>query len=289
MAETARPPRILIDFEHGGFDFHDISASLNFFEFGPSFASWDEVWLFHDGIAPLIRGFYYPVSAPDRYRITLGPGPSCVLIDNRGDQLWLSGISCGNRGEHTDTARRLLTTLNVVVPALVDYDELHFRNGQLVGTRLLADTRPSAPPGKTFVHNGRIACRMEFDSPGTTPDDLRVIWELSTQPHGWLGQPTSLTLYDSRSRSQSAGHEGCHLIATGETGRELWLQLPEADTYDRLAFNPRTGYTGSFTEYEFIKAAIFRSVGVDITVAERSWRDVIFGRHPEPAEIVSWP
>ena len=51
------------------------------------------------------------------------------------------------------------------------------------------------------------------------------------------------------------------------------MQFPEADTYDRLTFNPRAGYTGSFTEYEAIKADIFRSVGVDITVTERTWRD----------------
>lgn len=46
---------------------------------------------FHDGTAPLIRGFYYPISAPDRYGISRGQGPTCVLIDNRGHQLWLSG------------------------------------------------------------------------------------------------------------------------------------------------------------------------------------------------------
>jgi hypothetical protein len=212
-----------------------------------------------------------------------------VLIDNRGDQLWLSGAACGGADERTDAASSVLAALSVAAPTLADADEMHFHRGKLVSSRRLADPRPRTPPGKTFVHNGRVVCRMEFDTPATTPDDVRAVWEMSTEPLGWLGRPTSLTLYDSRSRSQSAGHEGCHLIAVGETGRELWLQFPEADTYGRLTFTQRTGYTGAFTQYEAIKAAIFQTVGMDITVRDRTWRDIILARHPEPAEVINWP
>ena len=123
------------------------------------------------------------------------------------------------------------------------------------------------------------------------PQDLRELWAQATETHGWLGRPTSLTLYDNRAHSELAGHEGCHLIATGESGRELWLQLPEPDTFDRLSPGAaRVRYTGAFTEYESIKASIFRAVGLDIDPPDdRPWRDRILGRHQVQPAVVHWP
>ena len=47
------------------------------------------------GSCPLVRRFYYPLIAHERYGVPKGLGPHLVLIDAIGDHLWLSGPSCG--------------------------------------------------------------------------------------------------------------------------------------------------------------------------------------------------
>ena len=122
---------------------------------------------------------------------------------------------------------------------------------------------------------------MEFDKGGVTATDFRDIWAMATEPHAWLGRPTSLILYDSRRRSEESGHDGCQLIATGETGRDLWLQLPEPDDYDRVApGRQRTHYEGAYTEYQAVKQSIFRAVGIEIDPPDdRPLRHKLVGRH----------
>ena len=184
--------------------------------------------------------------------------------------MWLSGLRCGADGAAVDGASAVLTaafsgnseSLGPALRSLPLYDEMHVVDGDLVASRLLTEPPPVAPPGKTFVRDGRLVCRMEYDKDGTTPLDLRALWARATEPFGWLGRPTTLTLYDDRARAEGAGHEGCQLVATGESDRELWLQLPEPDTYQRLSPGAaRVRYEGAFTEYEAVKADIFRGVG----------------------------
>jgi hypothetical protein len=291
--------RVVIDVEQRAV-YGDPASSLQAFgEFGPSFAVWREAWLFNGSAAPLVRCFYYPPSAPDRLGIPRGRGPAMVLIDDQGDQLWLSGLRCGEAGTVADAARSVLAavfperseSLDPVLRSLPLYDEMHVVNGDLVASRLLTQPPPAAPPGKTFVRDGRLVCRMEYDKDGTTPLDLRALWARATEPFGWLGRPTALTLYDDRAGAEGAGHEGCQLVGVGESGRELWLQLPEPDTYQRLSPGAtRVVYEGAFTEYEAVKADIFRAVGMDIDPPEdRTWRDRILLRHRAQAPVISWP
>ena len=297
MAGTALIPRLVIDYEQGA-GYGDATGSVRVFtELAPTFTRFREIWLFHRPAAAMVRGFYYPLSAPDRYGIPRAQGPRMVLIDNQGDQLWLSGVGCGEQGARTDGAMTVLTAVWPDLrqhPTLADLHsaaEMQVLEGIVVSSRLLTDPAPVAPPGKTFVHAGRFACRMEYDKEETSPQDLRELWAQATETHGWLGRPTSLTLYDNRAHSELAGHEGCHLIATGESGRELWLQFPEPDTFDRLSPGAaRVRYTGAFTEYESIKASIFRAVGLDIDPPDdRPWRDRILGRHRVQPAVVHWP
>lgn len=297
MTGTVVIPRWVIDFEQGA-KFGDPAASVRVFEeLGPTFGPFREAWLFDRSAAAMVRGFYYPLSAPVRFGIPRGQGPKMVVIDDQGGQLWLSGAGCGQQGGRAEAAHSVLSLLwgDRISPGyavqLALSDEMHFVDGNLLATRVLPEPTPVAPPGKTFVHRGRFACRMEYDKQETTPVDLRELWARATEPHGWLGQPTSLTLYDDRAQSELAGHDGCHLIATGETGRELWLQFPEPDTFDRLSPGAaRVPYTGAFTEYEAVKADIFRAVGIEIDPPEdRPWRDKVLGRHRIPPPVTHWP
>lgn len=297
MTEPAAP-RVVIDFQERAV-FGDPESSLRSFEdLRRSFGRCREVWLFNGPAAPLVRCFYYPPSAPDRYGIPRGQGPKAVLIDENGDQLWLSGISCGEAGARSDVAATVLTAVFADLPvgglwldSLPLSDEMHFLEGDLVGTRPLTEPSPVAPPGKTFIRNGRLVCRMEYDKDSTTPLDLRTLWALATEPHGWLGRPLSLVLYDDRTRSEGAGDEGCQLVAVGESRRELFLQFPEPDTYERLAPGAtRVNYAGAFTEYEAVKAEIFRSVGAQLDQPDdRRWRDRILLRYREPPPVIRWP
>jgi hypothetical protein len=220
-----------------------------------------------------------------------------VLIDDAADQLWLSGLSCGD-GKCATAAVAVLGELGFVIPdspirrraPLADYAEMHFLNQRLIASRPLDQPVPVTPPGRTFVSGRRLVCRMEFDKGRTTPDDLRSLWRLATEPHGWLGRPVALTLYDRTSESQSSGYAGCQLIAVGESGRELWLQLPEPDNFDRVAPDRIAPYAGAFTEYQAVKEQIFRAVGVDIDPPHnRSWRQRVLGQHPMPPAVLHWP
>ena len=49
---------------------------------------------------------------------------------------------------------------------------------------------------------------------------------MATDTDCWLGRVAELTCYDSRIRSEKSGHDGCQLIAVGESERELWLRFP---------------------------------------------------------------
>ena len=299
MAVSERSPRVWIDVEQGA-AFGSPAASIAVFEmFRSAVGRLTEAWLFHRDNSPLVRGFYYPLSAHERFGIPKGLGPHLVLLDAVGDQLWLSGASCGP-GVGAAAAMTLLGELDFAVPVsptdggrspLTRYDEMHFVDRQLTGCRLIEEQVPEGPPGRTFIRGRRLVNRMEFDKGGVTATDLRDLWAMATEPHAWLGPPTALILYGSKRRSEECGHDGCQLIATGESGRELWLQLPEPDDYDRLApGRQRTPYEGAFTEYEAVKQSIFRAVGIEIDPPDdRPLRHRLIGRHRTPPEVVRWP
>jgi hypothetical protein len=296
MKGSGRSPRIWIDFEQGA-DYGSSAASVEAFaELRGCFRTFTEAWLFRGRDAPLVRGFYYPLSSHIRFGIPKDLGPLAVLIDECGDQLWLNAVSCGD-GDSAAAASTLLNTLDFVVPAgssdvsaLHGCDEMHFVDRKMAGTRLFGEPTPVPPPGKTFVHGGRLICRMEFDKGGVSAADLRKLWTMATEPDCWLGRIAELTCYDSRIRSEKAGHDGCQLIAVGESERELWLRLPEPDDYDRLSGRRRDQYEGSYTEYQAVVQAIFYDVGIDIDPPDdRPWRERILGQHRPPPEVIHWP
>ncbi len=327
MADLPRAPRIWIDVEQGA-AFGDPADTLMIFrELISVLAPVREVWLFGGIGAPLIRGFRHPRSLRERFGVPHGRGPGMVLIDEGGDQLWLSGASCGTgrsasiagavlaelglaaavesvteRASSTDAASAVaaarpaepqVPAAAVTSPAelLAPFDELHLVDGNVVGHRLVGAPVPPPPPGRTFIRRHRLVTRMEFDKGGITATDLRSLWALSTEPHGWLGAPTSLTLYETRRRSEESGHDGCQLVAVGASGRELWLQFPEPDEFDRVApGRRRQRYEGSYSEWEAAPQWIFRSVGANINSSDdRSLRDRLLGRHPVPPAVLHWP
>ncbi|MEO5833920.1 MAG: hypothetical protein ABIR83_11190 [Nakamurella sp.] len=220
-----------------------------------------------------------------------------MLIDDRGDQLWLSGVACGDEYERTEGALTVLQAAGFVPPPvehprrpLAGYDEMHFREGRLVAARPTGEAVPMSPSGRTAVINGRLVNRLDFDGDTTTPADIWALWLLATEADGWLGHPVSLVLYDSRATSELAHHTGCQLIATGSTGRELWLVLPEADQYDSLSPFPRRHYQGSYVEYSQVVSDIFRYVGADIVPPDRRprWRRLL-GQYDAPPSVIRWP
>ena len=177
-----RSPRILIDFEQGA-AFRDTAASVDVFEqFAGSFESFTQAWLFHSDAAPLTRGFSFPAGSHERYGIPRGLGPHCVLIDARGDQLWLDGISCGGAGERVRGAIRVLRTLGFagsegddpeLTATVAASDELAFLGDRIVTSRSLSEPPPVSPPGKTYVSDGRLVNRLEFDK-GANPLNSRL-------------------------------------------------------------------------------------------------------------------
>jgi hypothetical protein len=296
MRGSGRSPRIWIDFEHGA-DYGSPADSIEAFaELRGCFRLFTEAWLFCGRDAPLLRGFYYPLSSHIRFGIPKDRGPLAVLIDECGDQLWLNAVSCGD-GDSAAPSSTLLKTLDFLVPpgssddsGLRGHDEMHFVDRKLASTRPVGQPTPVPPPGKTFVHGGRLICRVEFDKGGVSAADLRKLWTMATERECWLGRVAELTCYDSRIRSEKAGHDGCQLIAVGESERELWLRLPEPDDYDRISGRRRDHYEGSYTEYQAVVQAIFHDVGIDIDPPDdRPWRERILGQHRPPPEVIHWP
>jgi hypothetical protein len=219
-----------------------------------------------------------------------------VLIDDFGDQLWLNAAGCGT-DDMAKAAITVLKSLEFAMPTVelsgspfAGCDEMHFVEHRLATTRPSGQHIPVAPSGKTFVRRGRLACRMDFDKGGVSAGDLRELWAMAIEPGGWLAGVTELILYDGRVQSEKSGYDGCQLIAGGESGRELWLRLPEPDDYDRLSGRRREVYEGAFTEYRAVAQAIFAAVGVDIDPPDdRPWRERILGRHRTPPEVIHWP
>ncbi|MGS0684352.1 hypothetical protein ACVBEQ_04180 [Nakamurella sp. GG22] len=298
MSTPERAPRIWIDVEHGA-RFGSPAASIDSFtEFRNVTAPVREVWLFHRPTSPLLRGFYYPLATHQRFAVPRGTGPGMVVIDRNGDQMWFGGASCGP-GEKAAAAAGILEEIGYAIPAapggstspLAPYDEMHFGREHLSGGRPIGDPVPASPPGRTFVRDRKLVNRMEFDKGGVSAHDLRQLWRMAVEPGGWLGPPASLLLYDSRRRAEESGHDGCQVIARGESGRELWLQLPEPDDFDRLApGRRRPQFEGAVTEYDSVKQSIFREVGIDIDPPDdRSFRDRLMGRHRPPPPIIRWP
>ncbi len=298
MSTSERAPRIWIDVEHGARFGSPVAGIDTFRNFSRVTGPVREVWLFHDRTSPLLRGFYYPVATHQRFAVPRRMGPGMVVIDRNGDQMWFSGASCGP-GEKAEAAAGILAGIGYTLPAASDgnasplapYDEMHVVDGHLCGTRPIGDPVPAAPPGRTFVRGRRLVNRMEFDKGGVTAQDFRQLWEMAVEPDGWLGRPAGLLLYDSRRRAEDSGHDGCQLIARGESGRELWLQLPEPDDFDRIApGRRRPHFEGAVTEYDSVKQSIFREVGVEIAPPDdRSLRDKLMGRHRPPPPMTRWP
>ena len=295
MRASGRPPRIWIDVEQGA-AFGSPGDSVRVFEeLRSCFGAFSEAWLFRRTAAASLRGFYYPLNVHIKFGIPQGNGPHLVLIDEFDDQLWLNAAGCGTR-EMAAAAITVLESLDFAMPSttpdgspLDGADEMHFVDRHLATTRPPGQHVPVAPPGKTFVRNGRLACRMDFDKGGVSAGDLRELWTMAIQPDGWLEAVRELTLYDGRIRSEKSGHDGCQLIAGGQSGRELWLRLPEPDDYDRLSGSRRDHYVGAFTEYRAVARAIFATVGVEIDPPDdRPWRERILGRHRAPAEVIHW-
>jgi hypothetical protein len=294
---NTRPPRIWIDVECGPFPASVLgSAAISRYVFGALrhlFGPFSVAWVFGPGSAPLARGFYYPTALHVHHDVPRGHvGPSMVLIDDHGDQLWLDGVGCGSM-DRCAGSREIVRAAGFDAAESVpfaDFDELEFSNGQLAGSRLLTEPAPVSPPGKTAVIDGRLVNRLEFDGAGTTPDDLRALWNRATEPGGWLGDPVRLTLFDSRSTSEGAGRTGCQLVVGGASGRDLWLLLPDPDTYESLSPFGRRQFPGSHLEYRLVVRDIFRTVGVDIDGPEqRSWRQRLLGQHPGEPAVLSWP
>jgi len=296
MPSSGRSPRIWIDFEQGA-TYGDSAASVRTCaELRRCFRTFTEAWLFSGPDAPRVRGFYYPPTSHIRFGTPKGLGPPVVLIDECGDQLWLNAVSCGN-GEGARAATTLLETFDFAlltnasgVSPLRAREEMHFVDRKLATTRPSGQPIPISPPGKTFVRGGRLICRMDFHRGGVSATDLRELWTMATDPDCWLGRVTELTFYDSRIRSEKSGHDGCQLIAVGESERELWLRLPDPDDYERLSGRRRDQYEGAFTEYQTVARAIFRGVGIDIDPPDdRPWRERILGQHRTPPDVIHWP
>ena len=296
MAGTALIPRLVIDFEQGA-GYGDATGSVRVFtEFAPTFTRFREIWLFHRPAAAMVRGFYYPLSAPDRYGIPRGQGPKMVLIDDQGDQLWLSGVGCGGQGARTDGAMTVLTAVwpdlrqNPTLADLHSADEMHVLEGILVSSRLLTDPAPVAPPGKTFVRDGRLACRMEYDKE-EPPHRTSALCgpRRRSRTAGWAGRRRSRCM--TTGRSPKGGTRGLPARRHRRIRAGTLAAVPGAG-HLRAAFPGRRPgeLRGRFTEYESVKASIFRAVGVEIDPPDdRPWRDRILLRHQVPPAVIHWP
>ena len=296
MGRPGDHQRLWIDVEHGA-RFGDAADSVDMVDrVFPMIGVVDDIWIFARSSAARNRGFYYPRSAQVRFGVPKAQGPLMVLIDDAGDQIWLSGASCRPGG--VAAAREIMTRLDVDLDILDGgggfverCDEIHIADGQVRGVRMIVDPVPSTPPGRTFILDDRLVSRMEFDKGGVGATDLSRLWAMATEPRAWLGRPIALTLYDSQRRALDSGYDGCQLIAIGESGRELWMQLPEPDEYGRVSPGRlRNTFDGSITEYESAVRWIFRGVGVELpSAADRSLRDKLIGVHREDPAVVCWP
>ena len=119
--EGQRPIAADLDRFEQGADYGSPAASVEAFaELRGCFRRFTEVWLFCGRDAPLVRGFYYPLSSHIRFGIPKNLGPLAVLIDECGDQLWLNAVSCG---EATVRGRRALCStpsISLSLPATLE-------------------------------------------------------------------------------------------------------------------------------------------------------------------------
>jgi len=282
------PPRLWIDVQQG-VRVGDADAGIALVDrLLPGLAPVRDVWLFARPDAANDRGFCYPRSAQGQFGGPAVRGPLMVLLDDIGTQVWLSGASC--RPEGLPAARRIAQRLGLdraIDDSFGRFDEVHLVDGDVHRMRTLERPAPVSPPGQTFLRGGRVVNRMDFDTNRVDANDLLRLWALATEPRAWLGHPTGLLRYDDRRHSQDSGHDGCQLIVSGETGRELWLQLPEPDDQDRMS-GRRDRYQAAVIGYELVTNLIVRSVGGHLPSGDgRRGRPATSG-HRRPA-VRRWP
>ena len=156
MATSGRSPRVWIDVELGATSGSPAASIDIFHAFSSAIGPPTEAWFFHRDRAPLVRGFYYPLVAHERYGVPKGVGPHVVLIGAKGDHLWLSGASCGP-GQGAAAATTVLAELAFHLPArageqehspLARYDEMHYVDGNSAATGTSRNRSPEPHPAR---------------------------------------------------------------------------------------------------------------------------------------------
>jgi|SRR5664279_512541 len=232
MAEPVRKRRILFDIKEGSPG--DTYASIAFYEkHKKEFGQFVEAWVFDpNGTDEASLLGFFDVSPWQQNRRDHPPSaasPNFVLIDESGDQLWLSGAAIMG-GTGANGAVRILYDAGFDIAPDTHHFARHFVNRLPVRSRF-DNSRYFAILGKQVIYDNRVVKLLDL-----TADPQRYMWGLedfqewwaaATDADGWLGEVTQLTLYGDSATSNKHHHYGYQLLARGAGQREAWVRFAE--------------------------------------------------------------
>lgn len=197
-------------------------------EFGP----FVEAWVFAPGSdEAVVTGFFRrstdtPFDPSSAELPSLRPA-GLVLIDERGDQMWLTRAGTSGAGG-SGVAIGILNDAGFdlgpdglgLETHFVDRKQAHDPFYPRERNRLLN------LQGDVSISANDAAVKCIAAEKRENQSALFKWWYSAIGPGTWLEDVTSITLYLNPRVSEIHGHYGYQLIAAGSTGREAWIYLP---------------------------------------------------------------
>lgn len=290
MGELTKVPRVLSDIDNG-VSIGITELCVQFYrqrkaQFGPI----KEAWLFFGDEDAAARGFIgRPLkgSTPSSYEYPWG-----VLINSKGEQMWLHGVMCGTGGEGARGARTILRDAGFDVPdSIAGYAEMHFINGQFATGRskgedpIQFDPTPINLPGRHLLQ-GPDLVKLIHLAPDDTPDQIVGLWSILVDD--WIDELRFLTFFTTTDYSVQARYRGFQLIAQDDRNREIWVNFPLPYVH-RGASSAKEPAPESASWTAQAIDRIFRKVDPAFNISRdtRSWWTRTFSREKQ-APLIQW-
>lgn len=247
-------------------------------EFGP----FVDAWVFAPGSDEAVVTGFFRRSRDTPFDPSSGELPylskaGLVLIDERGDQMWLTHAGTSGAGGRGVAIRILNDAGFNMGPDGLGLDT-HFVDRKWAHDPFhpREKNRLLNLEGQVSISANGSAVKCIAAEKTENQSALFKWWYSAIGPGTWLEDVTSLNLYLNPRISEIHGHYGYQLIAVGSTGREAWIHLPMPVISDSMTPEHQRQQVRRFAPIQIsldrAVEQIFGSADFDINLTdERFW------------------